>query len=83
MCNSEVLLPPGGILYLYGPYKIDGKHTSLSNESFDLSLRSQNKNWGVRNMEDICAEAKKHGLMFSKKIEMPSNNLSLIFKKYA
>jgi SAM-dependent methyltransferase len=81
MRNAGALLPPGGILYLYGPYKIDGKHTASSNESFDLSLRSQNKSWGVRDLEDVCAEAEKNGLVFADRIEMPSNNQSVIFRK--
>lgn len=81
MRNAGALLPPGGILYLYGPYKIDGKHTAPSNESFDHSLRSQNETWGVRNLEDVCTEAAKNGLVFAERVEMPSNNQSVIFRK--
>lgn len=29
----------GGRLFLYGPFKRDGKHTALSNAVFDTSLR--------------------------------------------
>jgi SAM-dependent methyltransferase len=81
MRNAGSLLPPGGLLYLYGPYRIDGTHTAPSNEAFDGSLRSQNETWGVRDLEDVCAEAEKNGLAFSARVEMPSNNQSVIFTR--
>jgi hypothetical protein len=74
-------LPSGAPLYLYGPYRINGAHTAPSNEVFDASLRSRNETWGVRDLEDVCAEAEKHGLDFVERVEMPSNNQSVIFRK--
>ncbi|NJM77770.1 MAG: DUF938 domain-containing protein [Acaryochloridaceae cyanobacterium RU_4_10] len=35
MAGAGALLPPGGVLYLYGPYKQGGVHTAPSNEAFD------------------------------------------------
>ncbi len=81
MEGANRILPSGGILYLYGPYKQGGKHTAPSNESFDQSLRSQNPEWGVRNLEDVIKVAEEKGLMFKEKVEMPANNLSVIFQK--
>ncbi|MGD1714941.1 DUF938 domain-containing protein [Dapis sp. BLCC M172] len=75
------LLPQDGVLYLYGPYKL-GQQTAPSNQAFDESLRFQNPEWGVRNLEDVVTEAKKEGLRFVEKVEMPANNLSVVFKKY-
>ena len=75
------LLALGGILYMYGPYKIDGAHTAPSNETFDRSLRAQNDTWGVRDLEKICVEAEKNGLTYVEKIAMPSNNHSVVFRK--
>lgn len=83
MRNAATLLAPGAPLYLYGPYRIDGAHTAPSNEAFDTSLRSQNETWGVRDLEDVRAEAEKNGLSFVERVEMPSNNQSVIFKKSA
>ena len=83
MRNAAKLLPAGAPLYLYGPYRIDGAHTAPSNEAFDASLRSQNETWGVRDLEDVCAEASKNGLDFVERIGMPSNNQSVIFRKTA
>lgn len=79
--GAERILPSGGILYLYGPYKIGGSHTAPSNQAFDQSLKSRNPEWGVRNLEDVQALAEQHGLNFVKTIQMPANNLSVIFKK--
>tara|TARA_R110002110_G_scaffold114322_5_gene283600 strand:- start:2349 stop:2963 length:615 start_codon:yes stop_codon:yes gene_type:complete len=81
MRNAAKLLPAGGPLYLYGPYRIGGAHTAPSNEAFDASLRSQNETWGVRDLEDVCAEAEKNGLHLVERVEMPSNNQSVIFRK--
>ncbi|MGK7939499.1 MAG: DUF938 domain-containing protein [Crocosphaera sp.] len=81
MKGANRILPSGGILYLYGPYKQQGKHTAVSNESFDQSLRSQNPEWGVRNLEDVIKVAEDQDLIFQEKVEMPANNLSVIFKK--
>ena len=41
-----------GRLFLYGPFKRDGKHTALSNAVFDTSLREHDAEWGVRDIGD-------------------------------
>ena len=81
MRNAALVLPPEGLLYLYGPYRIAGFHTAPSNESFDRSLRERNETWGVRDLEDVVSEADKNGLSFIERIEMPANNQSIIFRK--
>ncbi len=81
MNSARQILSKDGILYLYGAFKIDNKHTALSNEIFDQSLRSQNSQWGVRNLQDVIEVAKNNGLICIEIIEMPSNNLSVIFKR--
>ncbi|QXX76032.1 DUF938 domain-containing protein [Methylovirgula sp. HY1] len=75
------LLPVRGALYLYGPFKRDGRHTAPSNEAFDASLREENSDWGVRDLETIAALAASCGFGAANIIEMPANNLSLIFQK--
>ena len=42
-----------GRLFLYGPFKRDGKHTAMSNAVFDTSLREQDAEWGVRDIADV------------------------------
>jgi hypothetical protein len=74
------ILPPGGILYLYGPYKQGGEHTAPSNAAFSEYLQEQNPEWGVRNLEDVVEVAKTHNLILQKTVTMPANNLSVVFK---
>ena len=81
LAGAGRLLPPGGVLYLYGPYQRDGQHTAPSNAEFDRWLRSQNPDWGVRNLETVAAAALSHHLQLDQVIEMPANNLSLVFKR--
>ncbi len=76
------LLAPGGRLFLYGPFSRDGVHTAASNEAFDASLKARNANWGVRDLErDIAPLAQKDALTRVDIVEMPANNLSVIFRK--
>jgi hypothetical protein len=81
MAGAGRILPPDGILYLYGPYKQNGQHTAPSNAAFDESLRSQNPAWGVRNLEDVVKAAKAEGLTLQQVYQMPANNLSVVFQK--
>jgi SAM-dependent methyltransferase len=74
-------LPRGGPLYLYGPYKIDGRHTAPSNQDFDARLRAQNPLWGVRDLTNVSDLAKRYGLARSETVPMPANNLSVIFRR--
>ncbi|MBD2568413.1 class I SAM-dependent methyltransferase [Anabaena lutea] len=82
MAGAGRILPSGGILYLYGPYKQNGKHTAPSNEAFDESLQLQNPEWGVRNLEDVIKAAKEQNLILHKTYQMPANNLSLVFRHH-
>lgn len=78
---SRVLADPDSILYFYGPFKRGGAHTAPSNAAFDSSLRTQDPSWGVRDLDIVTEEARKRGLILAKVIEMPSNNLSVIYKR--
>lgn len=75
------LLNPHGLLYLYGPYKQNGQHTSQSNAEFDNSLKARNPEWGVRNLDDVTQLASQHGLALHDVIAMPANNLSVMYQK--
>lgn len=75
------ILPTGGILFTYGPYRRDGLHTSVGNQSFDSDLRSRNPDWGIRDLEEIAQLAKQSGFTEPEVVEMPANNLSLVFKR--
>jgi SAM-dependent methyltransferase len=77
------VLGPGGVLYLYGPYRLGGAHTAPSNEAFDHSLRARDPRWGVRDLEAVVREAAGRGLVLEERVAMPANNQSLIFTKPA
>jgi SAM-dependent methyltransferase len=70
-----------GRLFLYGPFKRDGKHTALSNAVFDTSLRDNNPEWGVRDIADVTALGESVGLKLTEVIEMPANNFILSFER--
>ena len=75
------IVPKGGVLFLYGPYRRNGAHTAPSNETFDASLRQQNPAWGVRDMEAVVDLAAAQGFGAPLVVAMPANNFSLIFRR--
>jgi SAM-dependent methyltransferase len=81
IAGAERVLPAGGILFLYGPYKIGGRHTAPTNQAFDEDLRNRNPEWGIRDLADVTALAQRHGFAAPETIEMPANNLSVIFRR--
>jgi SAM-dependent methyltransferase len=81
LAGASRILPAGGLLYLYGPYKRDGQHTAPSNAAFDASLRARNPAWGVRDLEAVSALASNSGFGSPGITPMPANNLSLSFLK--
>lgn len=81
MAGAGRILSRDGILYLYGAYKLKGRHIAESNAAFDRSLREHNPQWGVRQLEDVIAVAQKANLVLQEVIAMPANNLSVIFRK--
>lgn len=74
-------LPSSGLLYLYGPYMREGRHTAPSNESFDASLRERDPAWGVRPLEDVVSSAAESGFTLTEVVPMPANNLSVLFTR--
>ena len=81
MASAGRLLATGGPLVLYGPYVRDGRPVEPSNKAFDEDLRRRDPRWGLRRLEDVAACAARHGLALDGVVEMPANNLSVIFRK--
>ena len=75
------ILPARGVLFLYGPYRRAGHPTAASNEAFDQDLKSRDPAWGLRALEDVAALAGRHGFAAPTVVEMPANNLSVVFRK--
>jgi SAM-dependent methyltransferase len=78
--GARNVLPPGGVLFLYGPFRRFGAHTAPSNERFDAELRVQDPRWGVRDMEAVAALAARAGFKLEQTAAMPANNFSLVFR---
>ncbi len=81
MRGAGRLLPPWGVLFLYGPYLQADVETAPSNLDFDASLKSRNPAWGLRRLEDVAGLAQEQGLRLAERIAMPANNLALVFRK--
>lgn len=75
------ILPPGGPLILYGPFRRGGAHTAPSNAEFDAALRARDPAWGVRDLEEVAALAARHGFGPPEVMDMPANNLTVVFRR--
>ena len=75
------VLPPEGVLFLYGPYRRGGRHTAPSNEKFDADLRAHNPEWGLRDIGELAEVADRVGLAPAEVVDMTANNFSLVFRK--
>ena len=71
----------GGRLVVYGPFRINGEHTSESNAAFDQSLRERDPRWGVRDVDAVTELAVRAGLRFAERTAMPANNQTLVFQR--
>ncbi len=75
------LLCPGGLLFLYGPFMRNGAHNAPSNAAFDVSLKARDPSWGLRDTADLERLGESSGLGLRETIEMPANNMSLVFSR--
>ena len=76
------LLPPmDGPLILYGPYLEREVETAPSNLAFDESLKARDPRWGLRDLADVDALAKRHGFTRTLRVAMPANNLIVVYRK--
>jgi SAM-dependent methyltransferase len=79
--GASRILDPSAPLVLYGPYRREGRHTAPSNEAFDADLRRRNPEWGVRDVESVTAQAAESGFALDEIVEMPANNLTVVFRR--
>jgi hypothetical protein len=81
LAHAELCLAPGAPLVLYGPFKRAGEHTAPSNAAFDADLRRRNPEWGVRDLDDVVALARRHTLELAEVVAMPANNLTVVLRR--
>lgn len=75
------VLNPSGRVFLYGPFRIDGRPTSESNAAFDADLRRRDPEWGVRDLEAVCELAASVDLQLVERNDLPANNKLLVFER--
>lgn len=78
--GAAALLAPGDPMVMYGPY-LQGTDSAPSNLAFDQSLRERDPAWGVRQLDDVIKEAARAGFTLRQVIEMPANNLSVVYQR--
>jgi hypothetical protein len=81
MAGAGRVLPPGGGLFLYGPFIEADVETAPSNLAFDDDLRRRDPAWGIRDLDEVAALATASGLTLAERIAMPANNLILVLRK--
>jgi hypothetical protein len=81
MQGAAAHLAPQGLLLLYGPYLEDERPAAPSNLAFDADLKARNPAWGLRRLADVAATAGRAGLRLGPRIDMPANNLMLVFRR--
>ena len=81
IAGAAGLLAEGSPLVLYGPYLEAEVDTAPSNLAFDASLRARNPEWGLRSIEWLDAQAAHHGFGRTRRVAMPANNLTLVYRK--
>lgn len=79
--GAGAVLPEGGVVVCYGPYRRGGAHTAPSNADFDQWLRSVDARFAVRDLEAVEVEAQRSGFRLEEVVDMPANNLSLVFRR--
>jgi SAM-dependent methyltransferase len=82
VAGAARVLTRGGLLFLYGPFREGGAHTGDGNAAFDADLRARDPSWGIRDLDEVTGLATQHGFTSPDRIKMPSNNLSVVFRRY-
>lgn len=72
---------PGGVLYLYGPYRYADRPLEPSNENFDLWLQERDPLSGIRDFEAVNRLAELAGFELQEDLAMPANNRSIWWSK--
>jgi hypothetical protein len=82
LAGAARLLPPGGPLVLYGPFRRHGRHTAASNAAFEASLQARDPAWRIRCVDnELVPAAARHGLVLDEVVELPANNLVLVWRR--
>jgi cyclopropane fatty-acyl-phospholipid synthase-like methyltransferase len=75
------VLDDDATLVVYGPFTIDGRHTSESNATFDATLRGRAPHQGLRDVAAVDALARAIGFGPVENHAMPANNRCLVWRR--
>ena len=81
MAGAGRVLAATGMLILYGPFLLADRPTAPSNVRFDESLKARDPAWGIRGLAQVAAAAAEHGLELEETVDMPANNLMVVFRR--
>ncbi len=81
LAGAAGVMRPDGRLFVYGPFRRDGRHTSDGNERFDRTLREDDPSRGIRDLEALESAAVRLQLNLEEVLDMPANNLMLVFRR--
>jgi hypothetical protein len=81
MRGAGEILASGSPLYLYGPYRRPGLPLEPGNAAFDQDLKARDSRWGLRDLDAVIDCAAAHDLGFEQCLDMPANNMSVVFRK--
>lgn len=81
--EAATALSQVGRLFFYGPFKRSGELISQGDIKFDSSIRASAPATGYKDDQWVISQARQNGLILAKTIEMPANNLALVFQKEA
>lgn len=72
---------PGGLWFLYGPFRRDGRFASHGDAAFDARLSAQDPLIGYKDDSAICTALGAAGFGVIETAQMPANNLTFLAHK--
>ncbi|TNE92636.1 MAG: DUF938 domain-containing protein [Deltaproteobacteria bacterium] len=75
------VLVPGAPLCVYGPFTRNGAFTTPSNAEFDQTVKGWHPSYGIRDLEELAAEAVDYGLHLDEVRDMPANNFLVVWRR--
>jgi len=72
----------GGLLVLYGPYRVGDEPMSEGNAAFDADLKARDAAWGLRELGAVVDAAATAGWRLRERVNMPANNLLVVFERH-
>ena len=79
--NAGEVLKSKGIIFMYGPFAVDGVLEPKSNVEFDTTLKMNNPEWGIRDLRQVEAEASRSDIKLLEVQNLPANNKLVIWQR--